>query len=77
MISPIPTDLLAYMKDRTHKIVSDFSQSDEMVRKSISQLTQISWEDVFTKTVDQLDTNWKELGTDPIWRTERSAFLLG
>ncbi|EKR98228.1 hypothetical protein LEP1GSC125_0986 [Leptospira mayottensis 200901122] len=52
------------MKERTYKIVSDFSQSDEMVRKSISQLTQISWEDVFTKTVDQLNTNWKELGTD-------------
>nr|WP_307898570.1 WG repeat-containing protein [Leptospira borgpetersenii] len=60
----IPKDLLADIKERTHKIVSDFSQSDETVRKSISQLTQISWEEVFIKTVDQLDTNWKELGTD-------------
>ncbi|EMO68821.1 hypothetical protein LEP1GSC132_1091 [Leptospira kirschneri str. 200803703] len=60
----LPADLLQDIKEKSNIIVSDFSKSDEVIRKSISQLTQISWEEVFIKTVDQLDTNWKELGTD-------------
>ncbi|AVV78859.1 hypothetical protein [Leptospira santarosai] len=60
----IPTDLLIDLRERSLKFVSDFSQSDEPVRKSISELTRISWEEIFMKTVHQLNTYWKEVGTE-------------
>lgn len=51
----IPTDLLIDLRERSLKFVSDFSQSDEPVRKSISGLTRVSWEEIFMKTVHQLN----------------------
>ncbi|WP_061235900.1 WG repeat-containing protein [Leptospira weilii] len=56
----IPEVLLADLKKRTQQIVSEFEQGSEPAQKAVKELSRISWEEVFTETVRQLDLYWQE-----------------
>ncbi|WP_061250517.1 WG repeat-containing protein [Leptospira noguchii] len=56
----VPENLIADLKTSTEQIISELGQKNEA---ALNTLTNISWEEVFTEVVRQLDAHWQDLTT--------------